>query len=179
MAHYLFNFTKASADKSKPLAGQAAPLLQVRLWGIGQKTANRGALKTGDQVLAYVGAPDRGFVGYGVLSSGVLPWSEHEAQLHPGESTEGVRFERIEIFDAPVPIESVWERMPASRRSDAPVLRRGGSDQGGGLGRCVGGSADTPVGGSTETVGGPTETSNPMEDQLFAGGGAKTQDVSR
>ncbi len=38
MAHYLSIFTRANADKSRPLRDQAAALLNVRLWGIGEKT---------------------------------------------------------------------------------------------------------------------------------------------
>jgi hypothetical protein len=63
MGHYLFNFSKKGAAKGRTLREQASELLQVRLWGIGAKTPNRGSLAAGDRVLIYTGAPEYAFIG--------------------------------------------------------------------------------------------------------------------
>jgi hypothetical protein len=120
MGYYLFNFTQAGADKTRSLRDQAMELLDVGLWGIGDKTPNRSLLAPGDHVLAYVGAPEKAFVGHGALSSGVHPWSEEEAQRHPEGSDSwgaGVSFSSAEVWDKPVPVQVVWAEMPASEKN--------------------------------------------------------------
>ncbi len=115
MAYYLFNFTSKGADKSRSLRAQAGELLEVGLWGIGDKTANRDALAPGNEVLAYVGAPERAFVGHARLSSPTHSWTPGEAAGYPGTFGSGVSFERAEAWEKPVPLASVWPDMPSSQ----------------------------------------------------------------
>lgn len=114
MAYYLFNFTRKSADKSKPLREQAANLLNLRLWGIGDKTGNRTALAAGDRILAYVGAPEQAFVGHATLSSGVHDWTADEVAKYPADWHAGVSFADATAWEHPVALASVWSEMPSS-----------------------------------------------------------------
>jgi hypothetical protein len=72
VSHYLFNFSKKGAAKGRTLREQAAELLQVKLWGIGAKTPNRGSLAAGDQVLIYTGASEYAFIGHAELASATM-----------------------------------------------------------------------------------------------------------
>jgi hypothetical protein len=114
VAYYLFNFTKSGADKARPLREQAAVLLSARLWGIGDKTANRDLLAAGDRVLAYTGAPEKAFVGHATLSSDVHDWTEDERGRYPEGWPAGVAFSDAVVWDKPVPLAAVWSEMPSS-----------------------------------------------------------------
>jgi hypothetical protein len=114
VAHYLFNFTKKGANQSKTLRDQAAQLLHAKLWGIGDKTANRSLLTVGDHVLVYVGAPEKAFVGHGTLSSGVHAWSSEEAAIYPENWPAGVSFDDAEVWEHPVALAAVWSKTPSS-----------------------------------------------------------------
>jgi hypothetical protein len=111
LAHYIFNFTKSGAKKGKSLAEQAGALLEARLWGIGSKTQNRERLAPGDRILAYVGAPEKLFVGAGTLSSGTHDWTAEESQRYPGDWIGGVSLSEVEIWERPVVIGEVWPSM--------------------------------------------------------------------
>lgn len=115
MAYYLFNFTKAAAEKGVPLTDQASALLRLGLWGIGDKTPNRGALIPGDRVLAYVGAPEQLFVGYAIVGSEVHDWTPDEASRYPGSWKGGVSFSDSVKFDPPVSLKAIWSEMPAAK----------------------------------------------------------------
>jgi hypothetical protein len=114
VAYYLFNFTRKGADKSKPLREQAAKLLDARLWGIGDKTSNRDSLAPGDRILAYVGAPEKAFIGHATLSSGVHAWAPDEQAKYPEDWPGGVAFEDATVWEHPVSLASVWSEMPSS-----------------------------------------------------------------
>jgi len=113
LAHYIFNFTKSGAEKGKSLAEQAGALLESGLWGIGAKTPNRDRLAPGDRILAYVGAPEKLFVGAAALSSGTHDWTPEETRRYPGDWPGGVTFAEAEVWERPVPIGEVWPRMSA------------------------------------------------------------------
>lgn len=118
MAYFLFNFTRKGAEKGVTLREQATELLNLRLWGIGEKTPNRDRLSPGDRVLAYVGAPERLFVGHGTLSSPVHDWTPEEGLVYPEHLWgNGVAFGHTEAWDDPVPLKSVWPDMPASAKN--------------------------------------------------------------
>jgi hypothetical protein len=102
VAYYLFNFTQKGAEKGRTLREQATELLEARLWGIGDKTANRDVLAPGDHVLIYVGAPEREFIGHAVLDSGTHAWSPAEAQRYPGDFSHGVAFSEAHPWPSPV-----------------------------------------------------------------------------
>lgn len=111
MAYYIFNFTKSGAQKGRPLAEQAARLLDAKLWGIGSKTPNKDRLAAGDRILAYVGAPERLFIGEGTLSSGSHPWTPDESRGYPGDWSAGVSFGDADVWERPVPIKDAWPSM--------------------------------------------------------------------
>ena len=72
MASYLFAYTNSMAGDGRPLVEQAGELLDVKLWGINVGAQNRGRLAAGDDIVVYVGGPERerAFVGHAVLASG-------------------------------------------------------------------------------------------------------------
>lgn len=107
MGHYLFNFSRKGAAKGRTLRDQAAELLQVRLWGIGAKTPNRGSLVTGDRVLIYTGAPEYTFIGHAELASPTHDWSPEEAARYPGTFEGGVALASAEAWQRPVPMKTV------------------------------------------------------------------------
>ncbi len=107
MANYLFNFTKKGAAKGRTLRDQAAELLNVGLWGIGDRTANRDALAPGDEVLIYVGAPESSFIADARLSQGTHDWDPDEARRYPGSFTAGVSFEATNLWAHPLRIAEV------------------------------------------------------------------------
>jgi hypothetical protein len=111
LAHFIFNFTQSGAKKGVSLAEQAGALLDAKLWGIGAKTPNRKRLAPGDRILAYVGAPERLFVGVATLSSETHDWKPEEAARYPGDWSGGVAFREVEIWRRPRPISEVWPQM--------------------------------------------------------------------
>jgi hypothetical protein len=111
IGHYLFNFSKKGAAKGRTLREQAAELLQVKLWGIGGKTPNRGSLAAGDRVLIYTGAPEYAFIGHAELASATHEWSLEEAARYPGSFEGGVAFLTAEAWQHPVPMKTVLPQL--------------------------------------------------------------------
>ncbi len=60
------------------------------LWGINAGAQNRERLAPGDEVVVYVGVPERAFIGHAVLSSAFHAWTTTEDGRYRGELTEGV-----------------------------------------------------------------------------------------
>lgn len=110
-SHYLFNFTKKGAAKGRSLREQAAELLDAKLWGIGAKTQNRGALAPGDRVLIYVGAPESSFVGQVELASPTHTWTPEEQARYPGDWDSGVAFSKAELWPHPIPMKSILQSL--------------------------------------------------------------------
>lgn len=125
VAYFLFNYTAANAKKGVPLRKQAAALLDLGLWGIGEKTQNRKALQSGDQIVAYVGAPERAFVGRATLASAVHPWAPDEKQRYPLTFGQGVAFSEVVVWDKPVPLHSVWGGLTAAKTNPKGVFQGG------------------------------------------------------
>jgi predicted type IV restriction endonuclease len=107
MACYLFNFSRKGAAKGRTLREQAAELLDLGLWGIGEKTPLRTGLAPDDKVLIYVGAPERAFIGHARLATALHPWSPTEAVSYPGNFTAGVAFAEAEVWPHPVLLGTV------------------------------------------------------------------------
>ena len=127
MACYLFNFTKKGSEKGKPLRDQAAALLKIKLWGIGPKTPNKDRLAPGDRILAYVGAPEKLFIGEATISNGFHDWTPGEATAYMGKPAgrgfpAGVTFSEADVWDTPVPLDSVWSKMPTSAKGKKKPL---------------------------------------------------------
>jgi hypothetical protein len=125
VASYLFNFTSVNAKKGVPLRTHAAELLTLGLWGIGPKTGNRALLQPGDTILAYVGAPERAFIGQATLASPTHEWEPHEKQKYPGSFTGGVAFSTVAVWDHVVPIKTVWPETTAAKKNPGGFFQGG------------------------------------------------------
>jgi hypothetical protein len=115
MAYFLLNFTRKNAARGRALREQAADLLRLGLWGIGEATPLRRTIAPGDYAVAYVGAPEREFIGWGRLSDGVHPWTQEERSRYPGSFPSGIAFEPARVFDRPVAIASLLEELDLAR----------------------------------------------------------------
>ena len=100
--HYIFNFTRSGAAKGRSMREQAAELLNVKLWGIGEKAPNRRRLVPGDRVLIYVGAPESSFIGHAELASEAHEWSPDEGARYPFGMAGGVAFKEAQTWPHPV-----------------------------------------------------------------------------
>ena len=85
------------------------------MWGIEADETDADALAPGDQVLIYLGAPERVFIGRAELASAVHDWTPSEAQACPGESTRGVSLAQVEKWDPPVPMHTVLSRIASEK----------------------------------------------------------------
>ena len=81
MATWLLNFVKAGTPQKKQRTAQARSLLEVGLWGVPSKSPATHQVKPGDRVIAYVGAPERVFVGDAVIDGAFHTWSADEAAI--------------------------------------------------------------------------------------------------
>ena len=115
VAYFLFNFTKSGAKKDKPLREQAAVLMKLKLWGIGEKTPNKEHLAAGDRVLIYVGVPEQEFIGHATILKPVHQWDPSEAAVYPEDQwPSGITFGDATVWDEPVSLKAVWPQMPSS-----------------------------------------------------------------
>jgi hypothetical protein len=103
MAHYLFNLT----GSGQSLADQAAAFLRSNTWPIDPTEPHAQALASGDQVLIYLGPPERVFVAHAELAS---PWTD---------ATQGVRLTHVEHWTPPIPMETVLARIPPTENAQA------------------------------------------------------------
>ncbi|MEV0796212.1 hypothetical protein AB0I34_00910 [Kribbella sp. NPDC050281] len=116
MAQYLFNLVKADGHAVRELA---AGFLRVSMWGVDADEVHARALASGDQILLYLGAPERVFIGRAELASAVHDWTASEAQTCPGDSTRGVLLAQVEEWDPPVSMRTVLSRMAPSEKARA------------------------------------------------------------
>jgi hypothetical protein len=133
MSHFLLNFTRKNAERDRPLSEQAAALLQLQLWGIGESTPLRATMARGDYAVAFVGAPERSFVGWGRLLDGVHKWTNTERPRYGGPFTSGISFDQVGVFGYPIPISSLLPDLDLARtnpgaRFFSGVLRITGDD---------------------------------------------------
>lgn len=83
-----------------------------QLWGLGEKTPNRRALKRGDQVIFYLGTPHKAFAASAVLASDSFTLSavQQEELCHGMEfyrAPYGVRLEQTSIWERQCRAEEV------------------------------------------------------------------------
>jgi hypothetical protein len=125
MAYYLFNFVHrpgAGRRTSESLMSAARGLLELRLWGIPVTAPHRWRLATGDEMVAYVGAPAESFVGCATLAGGWHQWASEEGARYHGEFRDGgVAFSAVELWERGLPISVVLPQLnlhpPPFRRS--------------------------------------------------------------
>ena len=87
MADWILNFTKGGAKVKKQMPQQARDLLLVGLWGIPPTAQAKDKLAADDRVLAYVGAPDRVFIGEATIEAPWHEWTSDEAARYPMTSS--------------------------------------------------------------------------------------------
>ena len=82
----------------------------------------------GDRVLAYVGAPDRVFVGEAVIESAVHEWSSDERARYPmtGIFGIGLGLSQPQIWEESVPLASVWSETQGAKTNPNALCIRGG-----------------------------------------------------
>jgi hypothetical protein len=122
MAHYLFNLLPRD---TRGVAGQralAAELVAAGLWGVGADEAHGDGLAPGDEVLLYLGAPARVFVGRAQLASAVHAWTPAEAPAVPDGSPRGVVLAGVETWDPPVPMDAVLARIDPAQDARADFV---------------------------------------------------------
>jgi len=119
VAHYIFNVVRGDAAKRSALREQAAGFLRLRMWGIEADERHRDALATGDLVLIYLGAPERGFIGRAELASAAHDWTPSEAEAYPGDSPSGVLLAQVEEWDPPVPMSAVLSQIDPAENAKA------------------------------------------------------------
>lgn len=116
VAHYIFNLVcrEGQGRAGHVLLEQARALLRVGMWGIDAGEPHREALAAGDLVLAYVGAPERTFVGQATLASAAHEWTPSEARVYPARSTSGVLLTSVDQWEPPVPMGAVLAQIDRS-----------------------------------------------------------------
>ena len=126
MSFFLLNFARSAAfDNARPLCEQAVELLRTRLWGIGPNAPFRAVLAPGDEVVVYVGAPDRMLVGSGVLATAVREWTPEEAARYPGGFSGGIEFGRISVWSPAIPIHSLRSSLRLTQTNREPRFLAG------------------------------------------------------
>src|SRR5262249_13511312 len=116
---------KKGAAKGQTLREQAAQLLQVKMWGIGSHTPHRSALASGDLVLIYVGAPERGFIGHATVASAVSDWTPQEAQVYPGDFPSGVRFSEAHAWTHPISMKTILAELDLAKTNPQAFFMSG------------------------------------------------------
>jgi hypothetical protein len=114
---WILNFTKGGAKIKTQMPQQARELLEIGLWGIPPTAQAKNKLATGDRVLAYVGAPDRVFIGDAFISAPWHEWTADEAARYPltATFTAGISLRDAHLWEKPVPLSSVWPEALGAR----------------------------------------------------------------
>jgi hypothetical protein len=119
VATWLLNFVKAGTPQKKQLIAQARALLDAGLWGVPAKSPATHQLKQGDRVIAYVGAPERVFIGDALIDGSYHTWTADEAARYPISATfdAGVSLREASIWDKPVPLMTIWPTLVSSKKN--------------------------------------------------------------
>src|SRR5438046_820938 len=101
---WILNYTRRGTKDKKLMPQQARKLLDLGLWGIPEAAQAKDKLSTGDRVLAYVGSPDRVFVGDAKIGAGWHLWTPEEAREYSaaGSFNAGIRLTDCRCWDKPV-----------------------------------------------------------------------------
>lgn len=119
MATWLLNFVKAGTPQKKQLTAQARSLLEVGLWGIPPASPATQKLKSGDRVIAYVGAPEKVFIGDAVIDEAYHAWTVEEAARYKITKTfdAGISLKEAKVWDRPVPLKDIWPTLAAAKNN--------------------------------------------------------------
>lgn len=119
MSTWLLNFVKAGTPQKKQLTAQARSLLDVGLWGIPSTSPAARKLKSGDRVIAYVGAPEKVFIGDAVIDDAYHAWTPEEAARYKITKTfdAGISLKEAVVWDKPVPLKDIWPTLAAAKNN--------------------------------------------------------------
>jgi hypothetical protein len=133
MANWIFITTTQQTDAGA-LTGRQ--ILETRMtdefWGLGEKTPNRKALKKGDRIIFYVGAPESVFAATATLASDSLsvPEERKEALSHGNNffrAEYGVDLDAVSIWPTPKPITELAPNLEfIGKRQDWWCFLQGG-----------------------------------------------------
>lgn len=91
-------------------------MLSARLSGVPPKTQLRTQVKPGDRVIAYVGAPERLFVGDAVVERGYHRWSEEGGRFPDWLGYDhGITLVDVRVWPRAVPLMSAWQHTIGAR----------------------------------------------------------------
>src|SRR6478672_12493424 len=98
-------------------------MLSARLSGVPPKAQLRMQVTPGDRVIAYVGAPERLFVGDAVVELGYHRWREDEAARFPDwlGYDHGITLVDVRVWPRAVPLMSVWPHTIGARTNPNPL----------------------------------------------------------
>lgn len=125
MGAFVLNFTISATPRKTGLARQARDLLRAGLWGVPLRGQLRPAL--GDRVIAYVGAPERLFIGDAVVDGAFHVWSESEAARFPPHLLfdQGLSLRDAQVWSLSVSLMDIWPKTRAAG-SNPDAQWRGG-----------------------------------------------------
>src|SRR5579863_62748 len=113
MNHWIFTVSNHKLDDRLLTAEEIfRQRMEDRFWGLGERTPNRKALQQGDEIVFYLGAPAKCFVGTARLAGqcSSLPENEKEKLSHGlafYKPDYGVRLEEITVWQNWRPIEGL------------------------------------------------------------------------
>ncbi len=136
MNYWIFTTTE---QKSNGQVFRAREIYEQRMrdkfWGLGEKTANRRALREGDQVVFYVGIPQKIFAGTATLASKSFePSADERDKLSHGKELYrvpyGVWLREIQTWDEPRKVEDIVPNLSfVENKSSWGVYLQGGARQ--------------------------------------------------
>jgi 5-methylcytosine-specific restriction protein A len=117
MSHWIFVVTR------KKDGGESAIAMEVfrqrmadEFWGIYEKSQRRNEIAAGDQIVFYVGTPDKVFAGTAVAASGLFQLNDNERRQYGHGSQiytmeQGIRLEDTRVREKPLKAESIVHRL--------------------------------------------------------------------
>jgi hypothetical protein len=78
--------------------------------GIPSTAQSKDKIAPGDRIVAFVGAPDRAFIGHAVVASPWHEWTDEEATVYPtvGTFSAGIALSDPVIWSKPLPLGAIW-----------------------------------------------------------------------
>lgn len=124
MATYLLNFVKAGTPHKQQLGAQARKLLEIGLWGIPPTSPARAKLKPGDRLIAYVGSPERVFIGDALVDHGYHSWTPADAARYPETATyeAGISLTDVAVWDKPLRQQDIWRKLAAAEKNPGAMF---------------------------------------------------------
>jgi hypothetical protein len=116
VAFFVLSFTLAGTPRKSNLAGQARAMLGAELSGVPARAQLRMKVRRGDRVIAYVGAPEKLFVGDAVVAAGYHRWTDEKAARFSDwlGYDHGFTLRDVHVWSRPVPLMSVWPQTNAA-----------------------------------------------------------------